>query len=79
MVWRIVLLALCLSGPAFGGPAPDACKERCIQAMMECLNPCAQTKSKNPEANLECIRACRQKHQPCLKSCEKEPVQPAVP
>jgi len=69
MVLRRVLFLL-LSGTAFAQPTAETCRERCVSAMMECLNPCANSNAKNAGGNLECIRECRQKHQPCLKACD---------
>ena len=76
MVWRIVLLSSLLSNLALAQPPSETCKERCTKAIMECLNPCANASSKNSEANLNCVRACRQKHQPCLQTCEKGQTKP---
>jgi hypothetical protein len=75
MVWRMPLLwhmvlSLSLPGLSLAQAPSEACKERCTLAMMECLGPCAHAHSKNSEANLECIRSCRQKYQPCFKACE---------
>ena len=68
MLWRFVLFLLVLSGLVFAQAPAEACKERCSQAMMACLNPCANAKS--AQTNLECIRTCRQKNQACLQDCK---------
>jgi hypothetical protein len=70
MLWQMVLVLVSLSSLALAKSPSEACVERCTLAMMECLGPCAHAHSKNAEANLECIRACRQKYQPCFQACE---------
>ncbi|MCL2626670.1 MAG: hypothetical protein FWD46_07655 [Cystobacterineae bacterium] len=71
MVWRRVFWLLLLPSLGFAQASSEACRERCVQAMMGCLSPCANSHSKNSkDASLDCIQACREKYQPCFKACE---------